>query len=128
MGSRDLEHINNLLSAASSFTLDATEEEWIDCGPILSSGRDLFLRRVEARHYDNGTHVLAATDGSVRQSDGRMGAGCVFADMNDELHQGSHNCAVGGEASSLRAEAVAMDLLLYHTEPDRDLVALTDSL
>eukprot|EP00961_Rhodomonas_salina_P171985 2319159-Rhodomonas_salina.1 len=60
---------------------------------------------MEARSYETGEHVLAATDGSVRQSDGRMGAGCVFASTNDELHQGAHNCAVSGEASSLRAEA-----------------------
>eukprot|EP00961_Rhodomonas_salina_P273097 3689999-Rhodomonas_salina.5 len=74
-GSRDLECINNLLSAASSFTQDGTEEEWVDCGPILSSGRDVFLSRVEAHQYDNGTHMLASTDGSLPQLDGRVGAG-----------------------------------------------------
>eukprot|EP00961_Rhodomonas_salina_P204671 2762167-Rhodomonas_salina.1 len=57
-----------------------------------------------------------------------MGAGCVFAMTNDAFHQGSHNCAVSGEAASLRAEAVALDLLLDHTDSSRKLVALTDSL
>eukprot|EP00961_Rhodomonas_salina_P122090 1643959-Rhodomonas_salina.1 len=57
-----------------------------------------------------------------------MGAGCVFFPLNDDKHRGAHNCAVSGEAASLRAEAVALDLLLDHTDPDRNLVALTDSL
>eukprot|EP00961_Rhodomonas_salina_P063568 854303-Rhodomonas_salina.3 len=57
---------------------------------------------MEARTYEtaSGDHVLAATDGSVRQSDGKMGAGCVFAGTNDYLHR----------------------------DPSRKLVALTDSI
>eukprot|EP00961_Rhodomonas_salina_P288244 3895071-Rhodomonas_salina.1 len=127
-GGRDMERINRLLTVGRGFERDSTEEAWVDGGPILSSGRDLYLLRVEARKYENGSHVLAATDWSVRQTDCHMGSGCVFAATNDSHHQGSHNCAVRGEASSLRAEAVALDLLLDHTDPERDLVALTDSL
>eukprot|EP00961_Rhodomonas_salina_P164885 2221844-Rhodomonas_salina.3 len=44
------------------------------------------------------------------------------------MHQGAHNCAASGEAASLRAEAVALYLLLDHTDPSQKLVALTDSL
>eukprot|EP00961_Rhodomonas_salina_P246037 3324456-Rhodomonas_salina.1 len=72
----------------SSFLQSVTEEGWIDNGPLMSTGLDLFLRKVEARQYEYGDHILAATDGSVRQSDGSMGAGCVFAPTNDCQHQG----------------------------------------
>eukprot|EP00961_Rhodomonas_salina_P271806 3672257-Rhodomonas_salina.1 len=86
--------INRLMRLGTGFDRTATEAEWVEGYPIASSGRDLFLIRVEAHSYEFGDHILAATDGSVRQSDGSMGAGCVFATSNDEMHQGAHNCAV----------------------------------
>eukprot|EP00961_Rhodomonas_salina_P072501 974269-Rhodomonas_salina.4 len=127
-GPRDMERIQRLLSLGTGFDRAATEDEWVLDFQVASSRLDLFLQSVEASSYEFGDHVLAATDGSVRQSDGMMGAGCMFAVTNDEPHQGSHNCSVSWEAASLRAEAVALDLLLDHTDPCRKLVALTDSL
>eukprot|EP00961_Rhodomonas_salina_P165475 2229423-Rhodomonas_salina.1 len=57
-----------------------------------------------------------------------MGAGFVFSDDNNDEHVGSHNCAVGGDLSSLRAEAAALDLLLDSTDQQRKLVVFLDSL
>eukprot|EP00961_Rhodomonas_salina_P250636 3388234-Rhodomonas_salina.1 len=82
-----MHRINRLLAWGSGFDRQSTEDEWVVGFPFPSVGQDLFLSRVEARSYERGEHVLAATDGSVRQSDGSMGAGCVFAATNDEDHQ-----------------------------------------
>lgn len=57
-----------------------------------------------------------------------MGAGFVFSDLNNEDHHGSCHCSVGGDLSSLRAEAVALDILLDHTSAHASLVFMTDSL
>eukprot|EP00961_Rhodomonas_salina_P233846 3160034-Rhodomonas_salina.1 len=116
-GWRDMDSINRLRTLGTCFEKTVTKDEWVTGCPISSVSRDLFLKNMEAREYETGDHVLAATDWSVRQSDGKMGAGCVFADTNDDSHSGSHNCAVSGEAASQRAEAVALDLLLDHTDP-----------
>eukprot|EP00961_Rhodomonas_salina_P067321 904048-Rhodomonas_salina.1 len=116
-----MERINRLLTLGTGFPKTATEDEWVLGCPIPSSGRDLFLRNMESRSYENGAHILAATDGSVLQSDCHMGAGCVFAVSNDDSHQGSYNCSVTGDPASLLAEAVAMDLLLDHTDPTQKL-------
>eukprot|EP00961_Rhodomonas_salina_P204265 2756370-Rhodomonas_salina.1 len=52
----------------------------------------------------------------------------VFAETNDPHHHGAHHCSVGGDLSSLRAEAAVMDLLLDHTDKSVKLVVFTDSL
>eukprot|EP00961_Rhodomonas_salina_P239943 3241462-Rhodomonas_salina.1 len=70
-----MERIQRLLHFGSGFERSATQDEWVLGSPGASPSSDLYLRCVEARSYEFDDHVLAATDGSVRQSDGRMGAG-----------------------------------------------------
>eukprot|EP00961_Rhodomonas_salina_P204834 2764871-Rhodomonas_salina.2 len=118
-GPRDADRTARLSSVVHEYVAPETEEDWFQSTNARSALLTPFFHFTEARGYLDCDHVLAATDGSVKRSDKTMGAGFVFAATNDAAHQGSHCCAVGGDLSSLRAEAVALDLLLDNTASDR---------
>eukprot|EP00961_Rhodomonas_salina_P200533 2705220-Rhodomonas_salina.2 len=127
-GPRDADRTARLSGVVHEYVAPETEDDWFLSTNARSALLTPFFHFTEEPGYMDGDHVLATTDGSVKQSDETMGAGFAFAATNDAAHQGSHCCAVGGDLSSLRAEAVALDLLLDNTASDRTLVALTDSL
>jgi len=82
---------------------------------------------VEAREWEGGPATLAATDGSVDNETGRMGAGVVFSPLNSQEHD-PISIEVGGDPASLRAEAAALVVLLETVSEDEELVVLIDSL
>eukprot|EP00961_Rhodomonas_salina_P018334 246432-Rhodomonas_salina.1 len=117
-------------SVLADYLSASTEADWLDETDISHAGVGQFQYNTEGCKYLHWAHVLAATDGSVKRKHNLMGAGFVFlddSDNNDE-HVWSHNCAVGGDLSSLRAEAAALDLLLDCTDQQWKLVVFLDSL
>lgn len=68
---------------------------------------------------------LVACDGSAG---GAMGATAVFLDCADSSDwvQRSHECRVGGKASSFRAEIAAMWLAITNADPTVRLTVTTD--
>eukprot|EP00961_Rhodomonas_salina_P055077 740028-Rhodomonas_salina.1 len=108
-------------SATLHYKSVMTADLWLEETGMGSVGVRNAIYHTEGRQYLHGQHVLAATDGSVKRSEDQMGAGFVFAETNDPHHHGAHHCSVGGDLSSLRAEAAALDLLLDHTDESAKL-------
>eukprot|EP00961_Rhodomonas_salina_P132164 1778722-Rhodomonas_salina.4 len=117
-GPHDLNCSAQLTSVVQRYIAQQNENEWYQYVNPVSRLLTPFLHFTEAQQYHNGNDVLAATDGSVKHSKELMGAGFSFTYTNDNVHQGSRCCAVGGDLLSLCAEAAELDLLLDNTASD----------
>jgi len=125
-GPRDRERSLRVKDLLRGWEKTMQEHEWVGEREPQELTR-AFLDEVEARKWEGGEATLAATDGSVENETGRMGAGYVFSMMNAREHAPG-SIEVGGDPASLRAEAAALAVLLEDIEDDEELVVLIDSL
>ena len=91
---------------------------------LSQAAEEYWCARQEGAYWEfEGT--LAASDGSVKRD---MGAGVVLQDEHLSQARVTHAVKVGGDPSSFRAEAAALDQALLHAPSDCPLTVFTDSI